>query len=202
MADDYCSTGDVCCTPPALRLPEPQAVKPLEVTNCDADAACGCQGGVPRFDGLDPRYKRVLWTVIGNNGAMFLTEMVAGQLLQEEAAVAPQKFESRRQSLPQPVAGFELAIHTGQGDLNLVAHVLQYYSSRTVYFESRSLFARRSDETVSIGGYFGRSARRALVRGTSIRRGIENIDGETMFASRVVPEDAEIRFAPSRESCT
>jgi hypothetical protein len=27
----------------------------------------------------------------------------------EESAVAPQKFKSRRQSLPQPVAGFELA---------------------------------------------------------------------------------------------
>ena len=88
MADDYCSTGDVCCTPPALRLPEPQAVKPLEVTNCDADAACGCQGGVPRFHGLDPRYKRVLWTVIGTNGAMFLTEMVAGQLAGSQALQA------------------------------------------------------------------------------------------------------------------
>jgi hypothetical protein len=37
---------------------------------------------------------------------------------QEEAAVAPQKFKSRRQSLPQPVAGFELAIHSGRPDLN------------------------------------------------------------------------------------
>src|ERR1700730_15179921 len=61
---------------------------------------------------------------------------------QEEAAVAPQKFKSRRHSLPQPVAGFELAIHSGQRYLNLVAHVLQCCSSRTVYFESRSLFAR------------------------------------------------------------
>ena len=88
MADDCCSTGDVCCTPPALRLPEPQAVKPLEVTNCDADAACGCHGGVPRFDGLGPRYKRVLWTVIGINGAMFLAEMVAGQLAGSQALKA------------------------------------------------------------------------------------------------------------------
>lgn len=39
-----------------------------------------CSSGVPVFDGMDPRYKRVLWTVIGINGAMFLTEMVAGQL--------------------------------------------------------------------------------------------------------------------------
>ncbi len=34
----------------------------------------------------------------------------------EESAVAPQKFKSRRQSLPQPVAGFELAKHSGRLD--------------------------------------------------------------------------------------
>jgi Co/Zn/Cd efflux system component len=88
MADDCCSSGDGCCTPPALRLPEPQAVKHLEVTNCEAGAACGCHGGVPRFDGLDPRYKRMLWTVIGINGAMFLTEMIAGQLAGSQALKA------------------------------------------------------------------------------------------------------------------
>jgi Co/Zn/Cd efflux system component len=42
--------------------------------------ACGCHGGVPAFDGVDVRYKRVLWTVIAINGAMFLTEVTAGQL--------------------------------------------------------------------------------------------------------------------------
>jgi Co/Zn/Cd efflux system component len=42
-------------------------------------SACGCHGN-PRFDGVDPRYKRVLWTVIALNGAMFLVEMLAGQL--------------------------------------------------------------------------------------------------------------------------
>jgi hypothetical protein len=72
MADDCCNLGDGSCAPPALRLPEPQALKPAAATVCDADAACGCHGGVPRFDGLDPRYKRVLWTVIAINGAMFL----------------------------------------------------------------------------------------------------------------------------------
>jgi Co/Zn/Cd efflux system component len=41
--------------------------------------ACGCHGN-PRFDGLDPRYKRILWTVIAANAAMFLVEMSAGQL--------------------------------------------------------------------------------------------------------------------------
>ena len=44
--------------------------------------------GVPRFDGLDPRYKRVLWTVIAINGAMFLTEMIAGQLAGSQALKA------------------------------------------------------------------------------------------------------------------
>jgi Co/Zn/Cd efflux system component len=32
------------------------------------------------FDGVDFRYKRILWTVIALNGMMFLGEMVAGQL--------------------------------------------------------------------------------------------------------------------------
>jgi hypothetical protein len=56
----------------------------------------------------------------------------------EEYAVAPpQKFKSRRQSLPQPVAGFELAKHLGQLDLNRVCAGppplrLPYHSLRTV----------------------------------------------------------------------
>jgi Co/Zn/Cd efflux system component len=88
MADDCCSFGDGSCAPPALRLPEPQALKPAAATVCDADSACGCEGGVPRFDGLDPRYKRLLWTVIAINGAMFLTEMIAGQLAGSQALKA------------------------------------------------------------------------------------------------------------------
>jgi len=43
---------------------------------------------VPVFDGVDPRYKRVLWIVIGINGAMFLTEMIAGQLAGSQALKA------------------------------------------------------------------------------------------------------------------
>jgi hypothetical protein len=31
---------------------------------------------VPVFDGMDPRYKRILWTVIALNGVMFLTEAI------------------------------------------------------------------------------------------------------------------------------
>ena len=57
-------------------------------TGCATGAACGCHGGVPVFDGLDPRYKRVLWTVIGINGTMFVVEMVAGQLAGSQALKA------------------------------------------------------------------------------------------------------------------
>jgi len=53
-----------------------------------AEEACGCHGGVPVFDGVDPRYKRVLWTVIAINGAMFLTEIVAGRLAGSQALQA------------------------------------------------------------------------------------------------------------------
>jgi len=88
MADDCCSAGDGCCAPAPLRLPELQALKPAAATTCDADAACGCHGGVPRFDGLDPRYKRVLWTVIAVNGAMFFTEMITGHLAMSQALKA------------------------------------------------------------------------------------------------------------------
>ena len=88
MADDRCNSGDGFCAMPPLELPKAQAVKTVAPVSCEADAACGCHGGVPRFDGVDPRYKRVLWTVIGINGAMFLTEMFAGQLAGSQALKA------------------------------------------------------------------------------------------------------------------
>lgn len=44
-----------------------------------SSGGCGCSG-TPRFDGMDPRYKRVLWVVIAINAAMFLVEMAAGRL--------------------------------------------------------------------------------------------------------------------------
>jgi Co/Zn/Cd efflux system component len=53
-----------------------------------AETACGCHGGVPVFDGVDPRYKRILWIVIALNGAMFMTEMVAGHLARSQALQA------------------------------------------------------------------------------------------------------------------
>ena len=80
MADDCCHSGDGCCAPPPLQFPKGEAEKLSTPTSCETNAACGCRGGVPRFDGIDPHYKRVLWMVIGINGAMFLTEMIAGQI--------------------------------------------------------------------------------------------------------------------------
>jgi Co/Zn/Cd efflux system component len=87
MADDCCNFGDGCCAPATLQIPQTEPVKAVAPISCAADA-CGCHGGVPRFDGLDPLYKRVLLTVIGINGAMFLTEMIAGQLAGSQALKA------------------------------------------------------------------------------------------------------------------
>lgn len=53
---------------------------------CESDA-CGCHGN-PKFDGMDRRYFRVLWAVIAINAAMFLVEMVAGQLAGSQALQA------------------------------------------------------------------------------------------------------------------
>lgn len=55
---------------------------------CKHQAATCCSGGVPVFDGMDRRYKRVLWTVIVINGVMFMTEMMAGQLTSSQALKA------------------------------------------------------------------------------------------------------------------
>jgi Co/Zn/Cd efflux system component len=57
------------------------------MTDSCPSSACGCHGN-PRFDGMDPRYKRVLWTVIALNGIMFVVEMTAGQLAGSQALQA------------------------------------------------------------------------------------------------------------------
>jgi len=53
----------------------------------DCKDACGCSGN-PTFDGMDPRYKRVLWAVILINAAMFVVEMAAGHLAGSQALQA------------------------------------------------------------------------------------------------------------------
>src|SRR5258705_8549205 len=50
-----------------------------------ADACCGANA---RFDGLDPRYKRVLWTVIVINAVMFVVEIAAGHIAGSQALQA------------------------------------------------------------------------------------------------------------------
>jgi len=60
----------------------------LDTTACGAETqACGCSGN-PRFDGMDSAYKRVLWTVIFINAAMFFVEMSAGKLAGSQALQA------------------------------------------------------------------------------------------------------------------
>jgi len=51
------------------------------------NGACGCSGN-PRFDGVDPNYKRILWVVIAINAGMFIVEMVAGRLAGSQALQA------------------------------------------------------------------------------------------------------------------
>ena len=82
MADACCGSTKTCSgSPLALETSTPAATKAKPVDSC-------CSGGVPVFDGLDPRYKRVLWTVIAINGAMFLAEMIAGQVAGSQALKA------------------------------------------------------------------------------------------------------------------
>jgi Co/Zn/Cd efflux system component len=83
MADECCDQRAApCCAPPPLMLPEnANAVSPKTEASC-------CSGSVPVFDGMDPKYKRVLWAVIGINASMFLTEMIAGQLAGSQALKA------------------------------------------------------------------------------------------------------------------
>lgn len=54
--------------------------------DCKTDS-CGCSGDVT-FDGVDARYKRVLWAVIALNAVMFAVEMSAGVLAQSQALQA------------------------------------------------------------------------------------------------------------------
>jgi hypothetical protein len=86
MSDKTCCTTDTCCEPPPIDFSKANA-KPVSPAACGTEA-CGCSGGVPVFDGVDPRYKRVLWTVIAINGIMFLVEIIAGQIAGSQALKA------------------------------------------------------------------------------------------------------------------
>lgn len=84
MADHCCGATTVHPNHAVHEAPESNV--PAHVQG-HAGGPC-CSGGVPVFDGVDPRYKRILWTVIAINGAMFLTETVAGQLAGSQALKA------------------------------------------------------------------------------------------------------------------
>lgn len=43
-----------------------------------AGGCCGCSSGTVTFDGMDRRYRQVLWVVILLNAAMFFVEMAGG----------------------------------------------------------------------------------------------------------------------------
>jgi Co/Zn/Cd efflux system component len=86
MTDHCCEhQSSACCGPAALILPSKSNA--AERHSPIAVASCCCED-VPVFDGVDPRYKRVLWIVIGVNAAMFLTEIIAGQLAGSQALKA------------------------------------------------------------------------------------------------------------------
>lgn len=87
MAESCCATETASCEPPPLVLPgRPERAAPAEARG-GAEDGC-CSKGVPVFDGVNPRYKRILWTVIGINGAMFVGETLAGQLAGSQALKA------------------------------------------------------------------------------------------------------------------
>jgi Co/Zn/Cd efflux system component len=92
MADPCCEHEQShCCEPPALVLPlrrRAEAHVVAQPAHTHTPSASCCAGGVPVFDGMNPRYKRILWTVIGINGLMFLIEMIAGQLAGSQALKA------------------------------------------------------------------------------------------------------------------
>jgi Co/Zn/Cd efflux system component len=87
MSQQDCHLKEKCCDPAPLRL-QTVEVSPLPVAACGTAESSCCAGGVPIFDGMDPRYKRVLWIVIGLNGSMFLAEMVAGHMAGSQALQA------------------------------------------------------------------------------------------------------------------
>jgi Co/Zn/Cd efflux system component len=81
MADECCGEKQGNCGPPPLRLPESGA-------SCERLGASCCAEGVPVFDGMDSRYRHILWTIIAINGAMFLTEIIAGHVARSQALKA------------------------------------------------------------------------------------------------------------------
>ncbi len=53
----------------------------------NGDEMCGCSGN-PKFDGVNPTYKNILWVVITLNASMFFIEMGAGKVAGSQALQA------------------------------------------------------------------------------------------------------------------
>ena len=88
MVDHRCgSASDACCAPLPMQFPEAAIKAASSAAHGTVGDTC-CPKGVPVFDGVDPRYKLILWTVISLNGAMFLGETAAGQLAGSQALKA------------------------------------------------------------------------------------------------------------------
>ena len=83
---DQCGGGDCCghAHERAATGHEHAAMPPHQAADSEA---CGCHG-TPVFDGMDKRYKSILWLVIGINAAMFLIEIFAGYLARSQALQA------------------------------------------------------------------------------------------------------------------
>ena len=117
MAESCCSsTTATCCAPPTVKFPEP-AVSPADTHAHGTAGDTCCPKGVPVFDGVDPRYKRILWTVIAINGAMFVIEMVAGQLAGSQALQGgrPRLPRRHRHLRPEPGGDRREPAHAGHG---------------------------------------------------------------------------------------
>lgn len=84
MSEGHSHGHGACCSSHEHHGHEAHPAK----SHSHAEETCGCHGGVPVFDGVDSRYKRVLWTVIAINAAMFVTEIVAGHLARSQALQA------------------------------------------------------------------------------------------------------------------
>ncbi|SNY93055.1 Co/Zn/Cd efflux system component [Cohaesibacter sp. ES.047] len=83
---DCCSGTDASCGSATHTHNHAHGQVETKEQGC-SDHACGCSGN-PVFDGVDPRYKMVLWTVIALNGGMFLIELLGGKLAGSQALQA------------------------------------------------------------------------------------------------------------------
>ncbi|MGJ8544468.1 MAG: cation transporter [Sulfitobacter sp.] len=101
------------------------------------DSVCGCSGN-PRFDGVDPRYKRVLWTVIFINAAMFVVEISAGKMAGSQALQADALDflgDALTYGLSLAVIGMSLKIRAGAAMLKGISLLLMglWVFGSTVY---------------------------------------------------------------------